>query len=143
MTIATTLPHVNAALNLLAFLLLLTGFALVRSGRKNAHKVAMASAVAVSAVFLVSYLIYHFTSPIVMFKGGGALRMVYYGVMVSHVLLATLVTPMVIMTALRAIRGETERHRALARWTLPLWLYVSFTGVLVYYMLYLMYPGAG
>lgn len=142
MTFATTLPHVNAVLNLTTTLLLLIGYVMIRSGRHKLHKAAMISAITVSAVFLVSYLTYHVTSPIVMFKGGGLIRMGYYAVMISHVLLATLVTPMVVLTGLRGLKGQHERHRALARWTLPLWLYVSVTGVAVYYMLYLMYPAA-
>jgi uncharacterized membrane protein YozB (DUF420 family) len=89
-----------------------------------------------SVLFLIAYLTYHFTQPIVVFRGQGWVRPVYYALMISHVVLAMVVTPMVLLTFVRGLRGRFERHRPLARWTLPLWLYVSVTGIVVYIMLY-------
>jgi uncharacterized membrane protein YozB (DUF420 family) len=141
METASLLPHVNAALNAASTVLILTGFLLVRSGRRAAHRKVMLAALAVSAAFLVSYLVYHFTAPIFVFPGAGLARVAYYVILVTHVLLAALVTPLVIVTALRALRGNFDRHRRLARWTLPIWLYVTVTGVVIYWMLYHAYPG--
>ena len=140
MDTASTLPHVNAVLNSVTIVLLLIGFILIRSGRRKAHQAVMIAAVSVSAVFLVSYLVYHFTAPIFVFRGEGWVRPVYYAMLISHVLLATVVTPMIIVTVLRALRGRFDRHRALARWTWPVWMYVAVTGVLIYALLYHVYP---
>lgn len=142
MDTATTLPHVNAALNSLTIVLLLAGLVLVRSGRAGAHRVVMAAALVVSALFLASYLVYHFTAPIFVFAGEGWVRPVYYVMLVSHVVLAAVATPMIALTAWRGARGVLERHRPLARWTWPIWMYVSVTGVLIYAMLYHIYPPA-
>lgn len=130
------LPHLNATLNSLTTVLLLVGFVLARSGKHGAHRFMMISAIAVSSIFLTSYLIYHFTTPIFLFRGEGAIRVVYYIIMVSHVILALAVVPMIVMTALLALIGNRDRHRRIAYWTLPVWLYVSVSGVAVYYLLY-------
>ena len=140
MTTATVLPHVNAALNALSTVLLVIGFVLIRSGRREQHKKVMISALVVSSVFLVSYLTYHFTAPIFVFPGTGWTVPVYYAMLISHVILATLATPMVAMTAYRALTGSFDRHRAIARWTIGVWLYVTVTGVLIYVVLYHVYP---
>ncbi len=140
MDTASTLPHVNAVLNSLTIVLLSVGFILIRLGRRDSHRVVMTSAVAVSAVFLVSYLVYHFTAPVFVFRGEGWVRPLYFAMLISHVILATVVTPMVAVTVLRAWRGRFARHRALARWTWPVWMYVAVTGVLIYALLYHVYP---
>jgi len=133
------LPHVTAGLNALAVILLLTGFTLIRLRRHAAHRVVMTAAVGTSCLFLVAYLTYHFTAPVFVFRGGGLVRPLYYLLLVSHVVLALAVAPMVAVTVLRARAGALARHRALARWTLPVWLYVSITGIVVYVLLYHVY----
>jgi uncharacterized membrane protein YozB (DUF420 family) len=138
---ATLLPHVNAALNAVSTVLIVLGFILIRRGAREAHRKVMLLAIGVSAVFLVSYLFYHFTAPIFVFPGTGPIRALYYVILITHVILAAVVTPMIILTALRALRGTFDRHKALARWTLPIWLYVTVTGVIIYWMLYHAYPG--
>ena len=140
MTASTVLPHVNAALNTVSTILLVIGFVMIRSGRKTTHRKIMISAIIVSALFLVFYLIYHFTAPIFVFPGTGWTIPAYYALLVSHVVLATLVTPMIAVTAWRALHGSFERHKAIARWTLPVWLYVTVTGVMIYVILYHVYP---
>jgi uncharacterized membrane protein YozB (DUF420 family) len=142
MTTATVLPHVNAALNALSTILLIIGFILIRSGRREDHRKVMIAALSVSAVFLVSYLTYHFTAPIFVFPGTGWTVPVYYALLISHVILATLATPMVAMTAYRALKGSFDRHKAIARWTIGVWLYVTVTGVVIYVILYHVYPPA-
>lgn len=142
MTSATVLPHVNAILNALSTILIIIGFVLIRSGRSEQHRKVMISALTVSAIFLVSYLTYHFTAPIFVFPGTGWVVPVYYAMLISHVILATVVTPMVMVTAYRALKGQFDRHRALARWTVWIWLYVTITGVLIYLILYHVYPPA-
>jgi putative membrane protein len=136
MNTAQTLPHVTAFLNATALCFLLAGFAFVRAGRRDLHKRAMLGAVATSALFLVVYLVYHFTAPIFVFRGSGVMRPIYYTLLVSHVLLAALVTPLIILTLIRALRGSFATHGRIARLTLPVWLYVSVTGIAVYVMLY-------
>lgn len=136
MDTASTLPHLNAALNAITVVLLIVGFVLVRSGRKDVHRVVMIAALGVSAVFLASYLVYHFTAPIFVFRGEGLVRPLYYAMLISHVVLAAVAAPMIAVTAWRAARGTVDRHRRLARWTWPIWMYVSLTGVLIYWMLY-------
>jgi uncharacterized membrane protein YozB (DUF420 family) len=140
MDTATVLPHVNAALNALSTVLLIIGFALIRSGNREIHRKVMLSALVVSAVFLVSYLTYHFTAPTFVFPGTGWTRPVYFALLISHVVLATIVTPMVIVTAYRALKGTFDRHKAIARWTIGAWLYVTVTGVMIYVILYHVYP---
>jgi len=142
MTTATVLPHVNAFLNAASTVLLLIGFYYIRSGKRDVHRAIMIAALSVSALFLVCYLIYHFTAPIFVFPGTGWTVPAYYALLISHVILATVVTPMVAVTAWRAFRGTFERHRAIARWTIGMWLYVTVTGVVIYVILYHVYPPA-
>jgi uncharacterized membrane protein YozB (DUF420 family) len=135
------LPHVNASLNAASAALLLAGFAFIRSGRRDAHRRCMEGALLTSALFLVSYLTYHFSARMTPFAGQGAARPVYFTILVSHTALAAVLPVLAILTWRRARRGDFERHKRLARWTFPIWLYVSVTGVLVYVMLYHLYPG--
>ncbi len=139
MTAANTLPHVTAGLNALALCFLATGFVFIRSGRKDLHKRAMLGAVATSALFLGFYILYHFAAPIFVFRGSGMARPIYYTLLISHVVLAALVTPLIALTLMRALKGNFETHPIIARWTLPVWLYVSVTGIVVYLMLYHIY----
>jgi putative membrane protein len=140
MTTAALLPHVNAVLNSISTVLLLIGFILIKSGRKEAHRKVMTAAIVVSAVFLVSYLTYHFTAPIFVFPGTGWAVPAYYTLLISHVVMATIVSPMVIVTAWRAYHGQFDRHKAIARWTWPVWMFVTTSGVAVYAVLYHVYP---
>jgi len=130
------LPALNALLNTTCAVLLVTGYRLIRQGRREAHKKAMTAALIVSALFLTSYLIYHAQVGSVRFQKTGWIRPVYFSILISHTILAACVAPMALVTVWRAWKGRFERHRRLARITLPIWLYVSVTGVLVYLMLY-------
>jgi putative membrane protein len=130
------LPTLNAVLNALSAGLLLWGYVLIRSGRREAHRRAMLAAVSCSAVFLVSYLTYHAQVGSVRFTRTGTIRTVYLTILLTHTVLAAAILPLVLVTLRRAWRGDFARHRALARVTLPLWGYVSVTGVVVYWMLY-------
>ena len=132
----TDLPTLNALLNSLAALFLAAGYVMIRRGRIQAHRTCMLAAFGTSTLFLVSYLIYHANVGSVAFTGVGPIRVVYFAVLISHIILAAAILPLAIVTLLRAVRGRFERHRAIARWTLPIWLYVSVTGVIVYVMLY-------
>jgi uncharacterized membrane protein YozB (DUF420 family) len=136
------LPHVNAILNSTAIVLLIVGYLLIRRKRIMAHRVCMGLATLVSAAFLVCYLVYHFEVGSVKFTGQGVIRTVYFAILLSHTVLAAVVPVLVGITLYRAVRGQFERHRRVARWTLPIWLYVSVTGVLVYLLLYQLYPSA-
>jgi len=130
------LPALNAMLNTTAAVLLIAGYRLIRLGRRDAHRAAMTAALVVSALFLTSYLIYHAQAGSVKFQKTGWIRPVYFTILISHTILAACVAPMALVTVWRAWRGRFEKHRRLARITLPLWLYVSVTGVVVYVMLY-------
>lgn len=130
------LPTLNAVLNTASALLLLAGWWLIRHGRRRAHRAAMLAALTTSALFLVSYLAYHFEVGSVRFAGKGAIRAVYLSILLSHTVLAAVIVPLVLLTVARALRGRFEAHRAVARYTLPLWLWVSVSGVVVYWMLY-------
>jgi uncharacterized membrane protein YozB (DUF420 family) len=130
------LPAVNAALNGVAALLLVWGYTLIRRGRKREHRRVMLAAFTVSVLFLVGYLAYHLGAGVVRFQGRGPIRAVYFAILTTHTLLAAAVPPLAIVTLSRALRGRFDKHRALARWTFPIWLYVSVTGVVVYWMLY-------
>ena len=134
------LPTVNALLNTTSALLLAARYAMVRRGRIQAHRVCMLTACGTSALFLVSYLVYHANVGSVAFTGQGVVRPIYFTILISHVILAAAILPMVVVTLYRALRGQFERHRKIARWTLPVWLYVSVTGVVVYVMLYGLVP---
>lgn len=135
----SVLPHLNAALNATSGVLLLTGFYFISKRRINAHLACMVAALFVSALFLISYVIYHYNYGSVRFAGVGPARTVYFLVLVTHVVLAIVIVPLVAVTLTRALQGEYGRHRRIARWTFPLWLYVSLTGVIVYLMLYHFY----
>lgn len=133
------LPHVTAALNALAGILLCIGFGLVRTHHTLLHRRVMTAAVATSALFLVSYVLHHLTAPVFVFPGQGLVRPLYFTMLVSHVTLAVLVTPLVVVTFWRGRTGRLAGHRRLARWTFPIWLYVSVTGIAVYVLLYHVY----
>ncbi|MEX0977555.1 MAG: DUF420 domain-containing protein [Pirellulales bacterium] len=137
------LPSVNATLNGLAAVLLVTGWLLIKSRRERAHKITMLVAFVVSIAFLVCYLIYHYHKLHVAFAGPPAIRAVYLVILVSHVVLAATVPFLAIATIYLGLADRRKRHRQLARWTLPIWLYVSVTGVVVYVMLYQLYPHSG
>lgn len=130
------LPALNAALNSAAAFLLTAGYLLIRSRRIQAHRACMTAAFLTSILFLASYLTYHAFHGAARFQGTGLIRRVYLGILVSHTLLAMAIVPLAIRTLFLALRSRFEEHRRLARWTLPLWLYVSATGVAVYRMLY-------
>lgn len=129
--LAGLLPHLNASLNAGAGVMLLLARRRILAGRIDAHRRAMLGALALSAVFLVSYLAYHYAMPINVFRGQGWVRPLYYALLVSHVLLAALALPLILVTAWLGLHRRDQRHRAIARWTWPLWMYVSVSGVLV------------
>ncbi|HSL20833.1 MAG TPA: DUF420 domain-containing protein [Vicinamibacterales bacterium] len=135
MTLAS-LPALNAALNATAAALLLAGYAFIRRGAVRQHRACMIAAFAVSTLFLASYLAYHAQVGSRRFEGTGAVRAVYFTILLTHTVLAALVPPLAILTLWRALRGRFDSHVRIARWTLPIWLYVSVTGVIVYLMLY-------
>ena len=130
------LPAINATLNSLSAGLLTTGYVLIRRGRVTLHKACMLAAFGTSVLFLTSYLIYHAHVGSVPFLGEGFIRILYFTILVSHVTLAVAILPLALITLSYALRARFGRHVALARWTLPIWLYVSVTGVIVYLMLY-------
>jgi uncharacterized membrane protein YozB (DUF420 family) len=130
------LPALNASLNAAAAVLLVTGWLLIRSGRWRAHRAVMISAFACSVLFLTSYLVYHFETGVHRFGGTGAVRTIYLTILGTHTVLAAVVPFLAIITLVRGLRKRFGKHRAIARWTLPIWLYVSVTGVVVYWMLY-------
>lgn len=132
------LPTLNACLNAATTALLLAGYVFIRRDQRNRHRACMLSALGMSALFFTSYIIYHAQVGSVPFRGHGPVRVLYFVILISHVLLAVAIVPLAAMTATRALTGRFARHRAIARWTLPLWLYVSVTGVIVYLMLYRM-----
>ncbi len=134
----TDLPALNASLNGLAALFLIAGLVLIRRRNIGAHRFSMLSAFACSVAFLISYLYYHSQVGSVRFQGTGAIRTLYFTVLLSHTVLAALVPFLAAVTLYRASRERFDRHRAIARWTLPIWLYVSVTGVVIYWMLYRM-----
>jgi uncharacterized membrane protein YozB (DUF420 family) len=129
-------PPINAALNGTSAVLLLTGRALIMRGRMAAHRAVMITALGTSSLFLACYLYYHYHVGSVHFAGQGWSRPVYFTILISHTILAAVIVPMIIITLVRALRERYDRHRAIARWTFPLWLYVSVTGVIIYFMLY-------
>jgi putative membrane protein len=132
------LPAVNAALNSLSAILLVGGYLFIKSRNIKAHKACMLSAFASSMLFLVSYLVYHYQVGSVPFKGEGGIRLVYFTILLTHTLLATTVVPLALVTLFRAFKERFDAHRRIAQWTFPIWLYVSVTGVIVYWMLYRM-----
>lgn len=134
----TDLPALNASLNGLATLFLLAGFVFVKRRQIDAHRLSMFGALLASAAFLVSYVVYHYHVGSRPFTGTGVVRLVYFAILISHVILATAIVPLVLITVSRALAQRFDRHRRIARITWPLWMYVSVTGVVVYLMLYRM-----
>lgn len=134
----SVLPAVNASLNATSALLLILGYTFIRQKAVTAHTVCMLAAFATSTLFLVSYLVYHFYHGTTPFPGKGFLRVLYFGILLSHTVLAVAVVPLVLRTLFLALKGDFFRHIRIARVTLPIWLYVSVTGVIVYWMLYRM-----
>jgi uncharacterized membrane protein YozB (DUF420 family) len=132
------LPALNATLNATSGVLLLIGYAFIRRGQIRRHRAVMIAACIVSALFLTSYVIYHANIGSKPFGGRGPIRVVYFTILITHVLLAATVLPLALITLNRGLRGRFDRHVAVARWTFPIWLYVSVTGVIVYFMLYRM-----
>jgi uncharacterized membrane protein YozB (DUF420 family) len=129
-------PTINATLNGTSAVLLVTAHSMIKRGRVATHRALMLGAVTTSSLFLISYLYYHAHVGSVPFQGHGWSRPVYFSILISHTILAASIVPLVIMTLSRALRERFDRHRAIARWTYPLWLYVSITGVVIYFMLY-------
>ena len=130
------LADLNAILNGVAFVLICAGLAAIKRGNEDLHKKLMLAAVGVSAAFLVSYLVYHAKVGSVKYTGEGAIRYVYFAILITHVILAAVQVPLIIMTVIRGLKGQLDKHRRLARITAPIWLYVSLTGVVIYVMLY-------
>jgi uncharacterized membrane protein YozB (DUF420 family) len=135
-------PALNASLNGISALLLAGGYAAIRAGKRDVHKLFMISAFTVSTIFLVSYVIYHIrVKQLVLFQGQGWIRPVYFTLLTSHTILAIVIVPMILITLRRAWLEKFDKHRVIARWTLPLWFYVCVTGVIVYLMVYQIYAG--
>ena len=133
------LPALNASLNATCFVLLTTGYVLIRRGRVAQHRAVMIAAFCTSVVSLISYLTYHAQIGSKHFSGQGTIRIVYFAILLTHTVLAVVIVPMALVTLSRGLKRRDDRHRAIARWTLPLWMYVSITGVIVYLMLYRLY----
>ena len=138
MTLAD-LPALNATLNGLSAIFILTGYILIKRGERTLHKRCMLAALATSSAFLVSYVIYHANVGSRPFPGSGVVRLVYFAILITHVFLAAVILPLALTTAARGLRAQYGRHVAIARWTVPIWLYVSVTGVVIYLMLYRLY----
>ena len=133
------LPAVNATLNGISAVLLTIGYICIRQRRITLHKRCMLSALGSSALFLTSYVIYHLNTGSRPFAGQGSIRVVYFAILITHVVLAAVIVPLAVITATRGLQSQFDRHIRIARWTLPLWLYVSVTGVVIYLMLYQLY----
>jgi putative membrane protein len=134
------LPHLNALLNATSAILLIFGFRAIKQGLVNTHKRCQLSALAASTLFLTSYLTYHYFHGSTRFPGQGMARVIYFSILITHTILAVVIVPLIGITLWRALQTDFTRHRKIARITLPLWLYVSVTGVIVYLMLYHLYP---
>ena len=130
------LPAINASLNALSGVLLLIGYVLIRARRIAAHRAVMITAFATSSLFLICYLVYHAQVGSVPFPRHGVVRPLYFTILITHVLLAATVPPLALVTMMRGLKGRYPQHRRIARWTFPIWMYVSVTGVLVYVLLY-------
>jgi uncharacterized membrane protein YozB (DUF420 family) len=135
----STLPALNAFLNGTAAVLIGTGIYLIKTGHQRAHRAVMISAFVASSLFLVSYVTYHLHIGSKHFPGTGWVRTLYFGILLTHTVLAAIVVPLVLITLTRGLKGRFESHRPIARWTYPVWLYVSVTGVVIYLMLYRIY----
>ena len=133
------LPTLNAALNATCFVLLTIGYTLIRRGRVTQHRAVMIAAFGTSVIFLASYLIYHAQVGSKPFQGQGPIRYLYFTILLTHTILAAAIVPLVLLTLSRGLKRRDDKHRAIARWTLPIWMYVSVTGVIVYLMLYRLY----
>jgi uncharacterized membrane protein YozB (DUF420 family) len=133
------LPALNATLNATSGVLLLAGWILIKRRRIAQHRACMIAAFAASTLFLVSYVVYHVHTGSRPFPGQGAVRLVYFTILISHIILAAAIVPMALVTLARGLRRDDARHRRLARWTFPVWMYVSVTGVAIYVMLYRLY----
>jgi putative membrane protein len=132
----------NASLNGISAVLLAGGYAAIRAGKRDVHKVFMISAFTTSTIFLVSYVVYHLrVKQLVLFQGQGWIRPVYFTLLTSHTILAIVIVPLILITLRRAWLEKFDKHRVIARWTLPLWFYVCVTGVIVYFMVYQIYVG--
>jgi putative membrane protein len=140
MSLSESLPHLNAILNAIAACCLTAGYYFVRRRELDRHRACMISAAIVSGLFLISYIAHRFNAPIFEFRGQGWIRPVYYTLLISHVTLSIAIVPLVALTLWRAIKGRFEMHRKVARWAWPAWMYVSITGIIVYLMLYQVYP---
>lgn len=134
----TAFPAINASLNALSMCAVITGAVMIARGKKKAHAIAMIAAVCASALFLAGYLYYHYHHGSTRYQGQGILRTVYFSILISHTILAAVIVPMILRTVYLAAKKQYEKHRKIAKITLPLWLYVSFTGVVIYWMLYRM-----
>ena len=132
------LPALNATLNGVSFVLLSLGVTFIKQGKRAAHKRTMLAALGCSTLFLISYVVYHLNVGSKPFTGEGSIRYVYFTILITHVILAAVIVPLVITTTLRGLRNDVERHRRVAKITFPLWMYVSVTGVVIYGMLYRM-----
>ncbi len=135
-----SLAPLNSILNSIAAILLIAGFVFIRIRWVRAHRACMIGAFIVSAIFFISYATYHYQVGDVRFQGHGAVRPVYFSILISHIILAATIVPLALITLGRALRGNFARHRKIARWTWPVWMYVSITGVVVYLMCYQLYP---
>jgi putative membrane protein len=131
----TFLPKLHALLNSLTAIALMLGFTFIKKGNIRYHRFAMVTAIVLSAFFLISYVTYHYQAPPTRFGGEGTIRGVYYFVLLTHIVLAAIIVPLVLLSVYFAISEQFDRHRRIARWTLPIWLYVAITGVVVYFMI--------
>jgi len=134
------LPHLNAILNALAACFLVGGFMFIKADNRDAHQRCMIIALIISSLFLISYVIHRFYVPIFVFQGDGVVRIFYYILLISHVFLAIIIVPMIAVTVIRALRERFIAHKKIAKWTWPIWMYVSISGIIVYLMLYQLYP---
>ena len=133
------LPLLNATLNGIAAILLVTGYLFIKQGRRRQHQWCMLGALTTSALFLVSYVTYHLHAGSRPFPGQGPIRVVYFAILITHVILAAVIVPLALLTAVRGLKSQFDKHVKIARWTFPAWLYVSVTGVVIYLMLYEIY----
>ena len=140
MLTVSNLPHLNAILNAAAACFLMGAFTYIKSGNQLGHQRCMIIALIISSLFLICYVIHRFYVPIFVFQGVGIIRILYYVLLVSHVFLAIAVVPLITITVIRAFRKNFIAHKKLAKWTWPIWMYVSISGIVVYLMLYQLYP---
>jgi putative membrane protein len=140
MSSISILPGIDAVLNAASAILLTLGYVFIRRKKIRAHRACMLSAVGTSTLFLICYLTYHYYHGVTHFTGTGLARPIYFSILASHTVLAAAIVPLVLVTLYRAWRKRFDRHKRIARWTLPLWFYVSVTGVVIYWMLYHLYP---